>query len=64
MWDDMGVIFLRERLPEAVKNRKTKIEKAFSHGRTIQRDIKSDRPDPVPGSFRRTHSMMQKRGDP
>ena len=57
--------FLCTRLPEGwqKKNRKNQKAKAFSCGRTIQWALKSDRPDPVLGSFWqiRTHAMMWNR---
>ena len=42
------------------KNRKTQKVTAFPYGRAIQVALKSDRPNPVPGSFRevRMHPMM------
>ena len=55
--------FLYTRLPEGRKNRKTQKVIAFSYGRTIQWAFRSDRPDPMLGSFwqGRTHAVMQNR---
>ena len=58
IWDDLESILLW------ACRRPTKIEKLkCSFGRTIQRAIWSDRPDPVAASFRqvRTHAMMYNR---
>ena len=54
--------FLCRNLPEGRQKKNRKSEKiiSFSYGRTIQWAFRSDRPDPVLGSFwqLRTHSMM------
>ena len=57
-------IYCLEGCPKASKkNCNTSKVTAFSFGRTIQRAIKSDRPDQVPASFWqvRTHAMIENR---
>ena len=55
--------FSAQGCPKAGKKKIAKKKNTFSYGRTIQWATKSDRPDPVLGSFWqvRTHAMMQNR---
>ena len=66
IWYDLEVILtMFKRLSERKQNTisQNSKKKTFSYGHTIQQATRSDRPDPVPGSFRevRTHSTMKKK---
>ena len=51
IWDDLESIFIvYEACRRPTKNRQCQKVITFSNDRTIQRDTKSDRPDPVPAS--------------
>ena len=62
IWDDLAVIFSVHKAARRPAKKIAKI-KAFSSDRTTQWAVRSDRPDPVPGSFWqvRTHAMMWNR---